>query len=158
MLLAIFDFDYTISDDNTDTSYWPLLDQTFYKSQYEKFQNSNGRGPDNHEFTWHMLCNSFMQSIDYQTLIQTIENIKLVPGIVDLLKKIKEKDSNNKIIIVSDSNTEFIKKILEKNEIGYLIDEVHTNGFDVEKVEITNYEVAFKIWFDLILFYLVKFK
>ena len=86
-----------------------------------------------------------MQSIDYQKLIQTIENIKLVPGIVDLLKKIKEKDSNNKIIIVSDSNTEFIKKILEKNEIGYLIDEVHTNGFDVEKVEITNYEVAFKI-------------
>ena len=134
-ILAIFDFDYTVTEDNTDSSYWHLLDQNFKKQQYKKFNND--------ELTWHQLCNSYMRSINYEDLIETIKNIKLTTGMVELWRKIKSSDSGSKIIIASDSNTEFIKEILEKHALTDLVDEIHTNGFDKNTITITNYEVAF---------------
>ena len=101
-ILAIFDFDYTVTEDNTDSSYWHLLDQNFKKQQYNKFNND--------ELTWHQLCNSYMRSINYEDLIETIKNIKLTTGMVELWRKIKSSDPGSKIIIASDSNSEFIKE------------------------------------------------
>ena len=134
-ILAIFDFDYTVTEDNTDSSYWHLLDQNFKKQQYNKFNND--------ELTWHQLCNSYMRSINYEDLIETIKNIKLTTGMVELWRKIKSSDPGSKIIIASDSNTEFIKEILKKHALTDLVDEIHTNGFDKNTITITNYEVAF---------------
>merc|ERR1711976_1153050 len=136
--LAIFDFDYTVVNDNTDTCYWSLIPDDVKKPLLSKFNSS--------ELTWHQLLNKLMPLLGWQTVIDCVSAIDLTPGMLGLFKFLKTECQDCKICIVSDSNTVFIEKILEVQNIRQFVDEIHTNGiaFDDNNCPVvTNYEIAF---------------
>lgn len=136
--LAIFDFDHTVVDDNTDTCYWPQIPKEVQAPIIKQFKNE--------ELTWHQLLNKLMPLLPWNQLVETVERIKLIPGMRELFNFLKETDSI--ICIVSDSNTEFIKRILDKQGLSAHVREVHTNGIELpseqeDKAKVVTYEKAF---------------
>jgi pyridoxal phosphate phosphatase PHOSPHO2 len=136
--LAIFDFDHTVVDDNTDTCYWSLIPKEVQSPILKQFKNE--------ELTWHQLLNKLMPLLPWNQLISTVETINLTPGMRELFNFLKESDSI--ICIVSDSNTEFIKRILNKQGLTDYVREVHTNGIELPsktdpEAKVVTYEKAF---------------
>ena len=140
--LAIFDFDYTVVDDNTDTCYWNLIKKECKQPLIQQFNNE--------ELTWHQLLNKLMPLLSWNDIIHEIQSIELTPGMRSLFDYLKQTDSL--ICIVSDSNTEFINKILEKQGLTDYVTEIHTNGIKLPKEgsqkvsnpEVITYEKAFE--------------
>merc|ERR1712142_862958 len=83
--LAIFDFDYTVVDDNTDTCYWSLISNDIKKPLFQQFNNE--------ELTWHQLLNKLMPLLPWSDIIQEIKNIELTPGMRSLFDYLKETES-----------------------------------------------------------------
>lgn len=91
-----------------------------------------------------MHCNYLMSLLPIEKVLQANLDIELNPGFPELFQKIKAQNPDNKIIIASDSNTEFISIILNKHNLNHYIDEIHTNGAvynsDKTQLQIITYE------------------
>lgn len=120
--LAVFDFDHTIIDDNSDTVVRDLLSPDKIPPSLKQLHRQDG---------W----TSYMQGV-FELLyehdfrkdeIQTaIENIKPVGGMIELITSLKL-ESYYDIIIISDSNTYFIDTWLNKYNATNYIDKIFTN-------------------------------
>lgn len=122
--LLAFDFDHTIVNLNTDVEVQKL--------------HPEGKIPESSEL--HGLYSSvgwtkFMggvfkllhhHKIKKEDILKLMESLELIPGMEDLIRK-SVAEHNAKVIIISDSNTVFIKHILEHKKLDHLVDVVFTN-------------------------------
>lgn len=119
--VVAFDFDHTVVDDNTDTVIWRLAE--------------NGALPARiTERRQHLPWTQFVQVVlDYlheigrsaDDILDYIASIPLTPGILQLLSAVR--DENVTAIIVSDSNTLFIQRILDKHGLSDHFQRIFTN-------------------------------
>ncbi|XP_065079133.1 pyridoxal phosphate phosphatase PHOSPHO2 [Ochlerotatus camptorhynchus] len=119
--LAVFDFDHTISEYNTDIVVRDLLDQSLISPEIKSIVRSCGWIPFMQRIFRLLNQNGFTPS-DIKSAIRAIPE---VPG---LKSCIKEMAANNfHIIIISDSNSEFIKAWNDFNDIEKYIHTTFTN-------------------------------
>lgn len=126
--LAVFDFDHTIVDGNTDVVARKLLkNEQIPESVRELYQTCG----------W----TSYMQEIfkllkkyhiSKETVKNAITNIPVVPGMKKLITHLVS-DMNYDAIIISDSNSLFIKYWLEANDMSKYIHNVFTNPAEYNK-------------------------
>ena len=117
--LLVLDFDHTVVDDNTDTYVWRL--------------GEAGKVPESITGQRDKLWTHLMQDVfNYlfeigrrpDDILDCIASMKLAPGMDTMLFSVPE---NIDIIIISDSNTVFIKHILETRGLYDRIMHIFTN-------------------------------
>ncbi|KAJ8971103.1 hypothetical protein NQ314_000885 [Rhamnusium bicolor] len=120
--LAVFDFDHTIINDNSDTAVMNLVDHSKIPKEVKKLHRSDG---------W----TAFMQgvfntlhehNIKEECIKELITKLPPVEGMPELIKEINEL-LNFDVIIISDSNSYFIDLWLEANDLTQNILKVFTN-------------------------------
>lgn len=120
--LAVFDFDHTVVDDNTDTAVIGLLDKSSIPESVRQLYKTDG---------W----TSYMQSIfdilhkkniGKKKITETITKIKCVDGMCELIKDLKQ-NLGYDVIVISDSNSYFIDAWLKENNMIDYILKVFTN-------------------------------
>ncbi|XP_054004872.1 pyridoxal phosphate phosphatase PHOSPHO2-like [Hylaeus anthracinus] len=120
-VLVVFDFDHTISNDNTDVVARKLLPQEKLTDSVKELCRPYG---------WIAYMAKIFEllhanSIDIKQIERAIVNISPVPGIETLLKELHSNDCE--IIIISDSNTLFIDYWLKSKHLDHVITKVFTN-------------------------------
>ncbi|KAL4508381.1 hypothetical protein ABPG72_003685 [Tetrahymena utriculariae] len=125
--LYVFDFDYTIIEENSDTCFYNLFENGKLPKELADIEDEN---------QWTAFMNKVLTYIKQkvgvtsQQLKAELEKCHLIGGMKELFEKIKSKGSD--IIIVSDANSNFIKWIVEKNEISHLFTAIYTNPCIIE--------------------------
>ncbi|KAJ8024808.1 Phosphoethanolamine/phosphocholine phosphatase [Holothuria leucospilota] len=129
--LLVIDFDYTITEKNTDD--WllqTLLSAKKVKELTEKWYSG--------DCTWQDLMKSGFQALKEEKvspdqIFKVLEEIPLVKGFKEFLKLVGS-HKECKVVIASDSNTVFIDKIFKKHDLEKYVDEIFTNPahFDEE--------------------------
>lgn len=122
--LALFDFDNTIIDCNSDTYIDKLIGYTFNKYPQEINSIKHWTQRMNHVFDYM----SSKYNIKIEDIIECLKEIKIDSHMIDLILKLK--DNSYELIIVSDANTLFIKTILQANNIYDKFDHIYTNYVD----------------------------
>ncbi|EFA04476.1 Pyridoxal phosphate phosphatase PHOSPHO2-like Protein [Tribolium castaneum] len=126
-VLAVFDFDHTILDDNSDTAVIALTDKDNLPVEIRSLHSTEG---------W----TAFMQAIfkllyhegrTIDEINNLITNLKPVGGMVPLIEEF-HKNPAFELIIISDSNAHFIKIWLEKNNVSKCFTKVFTNPSKIE--------------------------
>ncbi|XP_060518679.1 probable phosphatase phospho2 [Cylas formicarius] len=120
--LAVFDFDYTIIDDNSDTAVAKLVAPEKITKEIRQLHKHEG---------W----TSFMQGVfsvlhenkvtEYD-ISDLIRHIPAVDGMKGLITELYD-NFNFDIIIISDSNTYFIKEWLEESKLDTKVLKVFSN-------------------------------
>lgn len=120
-VLAAFDFDHTICDDNTDVVVRKLLPEERIPKNVKDLYRSRG---------WIPYMNRIFEllhenSIDAQQIENAIVNIPSVPGMEVLLNSLY--DNGHEIIIISDSNSIFIDCWLKSKNLKHVVSRIFTN-------------------------------
>lgn len=135
--LAVFDFDHTIINDNSDTAIMKLVDNKIPR-EVKMLHRSDG---------W----TAFMQGV-FKTLHENdiqedainnlIKNLPAVQGMPELIREMNE-NLNFDVIIISDSNHHFIDLWLEENNLKDHILRVFSNpaGFEDGLLKIRMYHL-----------------
>lgn len=119
--LVAFDFDHTVVDDNTDIVIRDLVKNKI-TDEVTKMYKSSGWIPYMQEIFRILHANGFTKS----QIKDTIESIPEVVGFRTLFKQLF--DANNvDVIIISDSNSEFIKFWCDFNDVSKYIKQIYTN-------------------------------
>lgn len=125
--LAVFDFDHTIVDDNTDTAVIGLLDKSMIPESVTQLHRRDG---------WTAYMQAIFDllhrhNIGESKILNVIVNIKCVEGFYELIKQLRDKLLFD-IIIISDSNSYFINSWLSKHGLSDYILKVFTNPAQFE--------------------------
>ncbi|KAL1021748.1 hypothetical protein UPYG_G00017490 [Umbra pygmaea] len=126
--LVVFDFDYTVVDDNSDT--WVIKCvpgqclPDLVKNSYQK-----GRWT---EYMGRVMTYIGDQNISQDTVRSVMETIPFTEGMIELLSYIAN-NKNMDSIIISDSNTVFINWILQAAGLQGAINRVFTNPATFDK-------------------------
>ena len=120
-LLAAFDFDHTICEDNTDYEAQKLLPNEKIPDSVRRFYKSDN---------WITYMGKIFEllnenSIDLEKIKTTINEIPPAPGIDTLLTELYSQ--NCEIIIISDSNSLFIEWWLNHNGLSHTVKEIFSN-------------------------------
>ncbi|KAK7791096.1 hypothetical protein R5R35_000515 [Gryllus longicercus] len=120
-LLVAFDFDHTIVDDNTDIVVREMLPKEKISSEISDLYSSDG---------WTVYMGKIFEllhqnGITREEIQTTIRDIPITPGFDNLLKFLLDKDCET--IVISDSNSEFIKEWLKGASLEHTIRSVFTN-------------------------------
>lgn len=120
-VLVAFDFDHTITDDNTDIVARNLLPKEKITDSVKNLYRSSG---------WIAYMAKIFEllhsnSIDIKQIKTAIVNIPPVSGIETLLKELFVR--GYEIIIISDSNTFFINEWLKNRNLNNIITQIFTN-------------------------------
>lgn len=120
-LLGVFDFDYTVIDENSDFVVRDLLHREVINDRLKEFKNSRG---------WTAFMDEVFQLL-YETgftteqIKQSIINISAVPDFVKLFRDLR--DINSEIVIISDSNTYFIEEWLKDKNLREVVRAIYSN-------------------------------
>ncbi|XP_049798131.1 pyridoxal phosphate phosphatase PHOSPHO2-like [Schistocerca nitens] len=120
-ILVAFDFDHTIADQNTDIVVRDLLPREKITDDVTKLYRSDG-------WTAYMQKIFFLlheNGITPETIEEAVKKIPVTAGVDKLLKFLHQ--TNNEVIIISDSNSVFIRKWLEATCLNYTVQKVFTN-------------------------------
>ncbi|CAG9768610.1 unnamed protein product [Ceutorhynchus assimilis] len=126
--LAVFDFDHTIIDDNSDTAVMKLVDKSKFSPQLKELHKEEG---------W----TAFMQGVfdvlheNRKTeldISKLIENISEVSGVKNLIIELHD-NMDYDVIIISDSNTYFIEHWLQQNNLSSKILKVFSNPAEFDQ-------------------------
>ncbi|XP_049776802.1 pyridoxal phosphate phosphatase PHOSPHO2-like [Schistocerca cancellata] len=120
-ILVAFDFDHTIADQNTDIVVRDLLPREKITDDVTKLYRSDG-------WTAYMQKIFFLlheNGIKPEAIEEAVEKIPVTAGVDKLLKFLHQ--TNNEVIIISDSNSVFIRKWLEATCLNYTVRKVFTN-------------------------------
>lgn len=128
-LLAL-DFDHTVVDDNTDIVARDLVSAETIPSTVKDLYKASGWIPYMQEIFHILYANGFRKD----DLLAAVEAIPEVAGFTDLIRTLHT-EHNFDVIIVSDSNTEFIGAWNQRHRIDPYIRSVFTNParFDEEE-------------------------
>ncbi|XP_066260154.1 pyridoxal phosphate phosphatase PHOSPHO2-like [Euwallacea similis] len=126
--LAVFDFDHTVIDDNSDTAVMTLIDKSKFSPELQKLRKAEG---------W----TAFMQGV-FQVLhengitkVEISELVRKIPevrGMKSLISKLYE-DLSYDVIIISDSNTYFIDLWLRANNLSSKVLKVFSNPAEFDE-------------------------
>ncbi|XP_076625500.1 pyridoxal phosphate phosphatase PHOSPHO2 [Colletes latitarsis] len=120
-VLVAFDFDHTITNDNTDVVARKLLPQEKLTDSVKELCRSSGWIAYMAKI-FELLHSNY---IDIKQIERAIVNIPPVPGIEKLLRELHS--NGYEIIIISDSNTLFISDWLKSKKLDHIIAQVFTN-------------------------------
>ncbi|KAG4079135.1 hypothetical protein HA402_001106 [Bradysia odoriphaga] len=121
--LAAFDFDHTIVNDNSDIVARDLIPKSFTIPDDVKQLYSTEHGWTQYMAEIFKILHE--SNVSKNEIIAAITAINEVTGIIELIRNLVE--MNFEIIIISDSNMEFIRCWCEANGITKLIEKVYTN-------------------------------
>lgn len=121
--LLVFDFDYTIVDENSDT--WIVKCAPDSKLP-DEIRNSYQKGHWT-EYMGRVFRYLGDSGVREEEMKRTMTTIPFTDGMKDLLDFIGKHKSYFDCIIISDSNTVFIDWILKAANVCHLFDEVFTN-------------------------------
>lgn len=129
--LAVFDFDNTIIDVNSDTFVDRILlrltNQT--EEKYYEYPLEIEQLTKSHNWTHRMnAVFSYMNSkhsVQPQNIIDCMREIVIKDSMKQLLQHLHSKEFQ--IIIISDANSIFIQEILLKNNLDYIFSKIYTN-------------------------------
>ncbi|XP_010884743.1 pyridoxal phosphate phosphatase PHOSPHO2 [Esox lucius] len=127
--LVVFDFDYTIVDDNSDT--WVIKCVAgeclpdIVKNTYKK-----GRWT---EYMGRVMSYIGDQKVSPDAVRSVMETIPFTDGMMELLRFIANNKNDIDCIIISDSNTVFINWILQAAGIQDSVDRIFTNPASFDK-------------------------
>ncbi|KAJ8917477.1 hypothetical protein NQ315_005524 [Exocentrus adspersus] len=119
--LAVFDFDHTVINDNSDTAVLKLINKEV-PEEVKQLHKSDG---------W----TAFMQgvfntlhenNIKEESINNLIRQLPAVEGMPELIKQMND-DLNYDVIIISDSNSHFIDLWLDQNNLKKYISRVFSN-------------------------------
>eukprot|EP00195_Chlamydomonas_chlamydogama_P012515 CAMPEP_0202913686 /NCGR_PEP_ID=MMETSP1392-20130828/61150_1 /ASSEMBLY_ACC=CAM_ASM_000868 /TAXON_ID=225041 /ORGANISM="Chlamydomonas chlamydogama, Strain SAG 11-48b" /LENGTH=367 /DNA_ID=CAMNT_0049605041 /DNA_START=146 /DNA_END=1249 /DNA_ORIENTATION=- len=125
--LAVFDFDHTIVDGNTDVHVHtaapgghipPSLKKNYVKGRWLDFMNSI--------FQYMFEC-----GVDIPRIKSAIEEMELTNGMPALLQMLKEHKKSFDVLILSDSNTFFIQSILDNRGLADVPTSIITNPAEI---------------------------
>lgn len=121
--LAAFDFDYTIVNENSDIVARDLIPSSYTIPDHVKelYNSENGWT----QYMAEVFKILHETKVSKNEIVAAITSIPEVTGMVELIQNFTK--MNFEIIIVSDSNTEFISRWLEANGITTLISNVYSN-------------------------------
>jgi pyridoxal phosphate phosphatase PHOSPHO2 len=142
-LLVAFDFDYTMTDCNSDSHFVELIgDEQIQQYMYHSYVNNTFP-------TWTKLVENVLEKLILEKN-KSVEDVRLAVRkspfphqMVTLLKTLKEK-YNAKIVIISDANDWMIQQILDANNVSHLVDEIYTHRCSVYANE-THLKQMFKL-------------
>lgn len=120
-LLAVFDFDHTIIEDNSDIVVRKLIPCSIITDQVKNLYKTNG---------WTLYMQEIFKLLHKNNITETeikkaMESIPAVDKMDEVLKWLK--DSNSEVIIISDSNSLFINHWLLYNNLDSCVTETFTN-------------------------------
>ncbi len=121
--LAAFDFDHTIVNDNSDIVARNLIPKS-YKIPDKVTELYNAQHGWN-QYMAEIFKILHEMNVTKNDIVTAITSIPEVPGIIELIKYLVAK--NFDVIIISDSNMEFIQCWCEANGINKLISMVYSN-------------------------------
>ncbi|XP_050302648.1 pyridoxal phosphate phosphatase PHOSPHO2-like [Anthonomus grandis grandis] len=126
--LAVFDFDHTIIDDNSDTAIMKLVNKSKYPPELKELHKSEG---------W--TC--FMQgvfdvlhenNITEADIAMLIKKLPEVEGIKSLITELHD-NMDYDVIVISDSNTFFIDMWLKANQLSGKVLKVFSNPAEFDE-------------------------
>lgn len=120
-LLAAFDFDHTVVEENTDIVVRHLLKDKKALAEIRGMYTANG-WTLYMEKIFEFLHDNKVTSVDIEAAISTIPAVAALPSLLERLHS-----SNAEIIIISDSNSVFINHWLKVNNLDHTVKEVFTN-------------------------------
>lgn len=126
--MAVFDFDHTVVDQNTDIVVRDLVSADKIPSTVTSLYKRSGWISYMQEI-FHILHSHGFRQIDIQ---HTIEAIPEVRGLTHLIRQLHD-EHNFDVVILSDSNSEFIRIWCERHGVKQWVHEVFTNPahFDI---------------------------
>lgn len=131
--LIALDFDHTVVDDNTDIVARNLLSPDKISEDVRKLYKSS-------DWINYMQCVFRLlhqHNFGREAILGAITGIKEVPGFVEFICKIQERGDVD-VIIISDSNSEFISTWLKHQKIERRIRKVFTNPAEFDKDGLLN--------------------
>jgi len=122
--LLVFDFDHTITDLNTDVEVQKLAPGGEIPASSEMRGLYSDKGWT--EFMGAVFSLLHENGVSKEDILSLMAGLELTPNMESLLQRSVEQLAAT-IIIISDSNTEFIRHILEARRLAHLVDRVFTN-------------------------------
>lgn len=121
-ILVAFDFDHTLVDGNSDVHVQKLSCDGSMPSDLKKLSREIGWNEYMNEIFKFLHSHCKIEEKDY---IRQLVSLPMINEIDTLLKFIESHD--HEAIIISDSNSLFIKWILENNHLEHIFSQVYTN-------------------------------
>ena len=144
-ILAVFDFDHTLIELNTDAEVQKLSPGGSLPQEVHSLRRSMGWT----EFMQQVFTHLNKESVKSDEIKKFIRSLEFTPGAGELIRTLKE-DLNAEIIIISDSNTLFISELLDESGLtGYFAQVfTHPAEFDPQtnclQIKRTNPEIVCK--------------
>ncbi|CAH1960565.1 unnamed protein product [Acanthoscelides obtectus] len=120
--LAVFDFDHTIINDNSDIMAMNMVDRKYIPKEVKDLHKTDG---------WTVFMQKvfeilYQNNVKEDAVNQLMMNLPAVAGMTELIKELKQ-NYNYDVIVISDSNSHFIRTWLGANDLSKYISEVFTN-------------------------------
>ncbi|GAB6032686.1 Phospho-2-dehydro-3-deoxyheptonate aldolase AroG [Chamberlinius hualienensis] len=126
--LVVFDFDHTLIEDNSDVFVQHLgLDGKIPESIKSTYRSKN----------WIEFMNNVFKylhgiGISGQQILDCMDKMVWTSGMIELIKYLHDQQ-NNEMIVISDSNTIFINRILQVAGMSQCIRKVFTNAAEFDE-------------------------
>lgn len=120
--LAVFDFDHTVIDDNSDTAVTKLVDKNKISRELKELHRAEG-WTAYMQGIFHVLHGNNVTEAGIANLIGGLPEVK---GLKKLITELHD-NMNYDIIIISDSNTYFINTWLQANNLTSKVLKVFSN-------------------------------
>lgn len=131
--LAVFDFDHTIIDDNSDTAVMKLIDKSKFPSELFTLRNTKGWTA----FMQEVFKILHQNNITEPQIYSLIKTLLEVDGIKLLITKLHD-NFNYDVIIISDSNTYFINSWLQVNNLTSKVLNIFSNPAQFDESGLLN--------------------
>lgn len=126
--LFAFDFDHTVVDDNTDIVVRDLVGRDKIPSHVTALYKNSGWIPYMQEIFNILYENGYRQS----DIHAAVEGIQEVAGMKSLFSYLGARDDSD-VIIISDSNSQFIQRWCRFNEVDHLVERIFTNSAEYDE-------------------------
>lgn len=123
-MLAVFDFDHTIVNDNSDIVARDIINPPTLIPDIKDYPNNWT------QYMQQVFITIKNMKFPVEQIIEIISSMKPVEGIPELMRAIY--NNNIDIIVVSDSNSLFIQNWLERNKLLNIVSYVYTNKATIE--------------------------
>lgn len=132
--MAAFDFDYTIVSKNSDIVARDLIPTSYtIPDQVNALYNSDNGWTQYMGEVFKILRETNVSKTEIVTAITSIPEVN---GMIELIQNLKK--MNFEVIIISDSNMEFIQSWCDANGIAKSISVVYSNPADFDENELLN--------------------
>jgi len=132
--LAVFDFDHTVVDDNSDTAVLKLVDKSKISPELRQLQKADEGWTAFMQGVFDVLHQNKILESNISLLIKSIPEVK---GIKNLILELHN-NLNYDVIIISDSNTYFINVWLQANNLSSRVLHVFSNPAQFDEQGLLN--------------------